>query len=71
MASASLDKKIAKATLVLGGCNIVAAIVFLIGYKVTGEWLFMLAAVLMALAGIGIFILSRRIKSKLSNIPED
>jgi len=71
MASASLDKKIAKATLVLGGCNIVAAIVFLIGYNFTGEWLFMLAAGLMALAGTGIFILSRRIKSKLSNIPED
>lgn len=71
MASASLDKKIAKATLVLGGCNIVAAIVFLIGYNVTGEWLFLLAAGLMALAGIGIFILSRRIKSKLSNISED
>lgn len=71
MSSASIDKKIAKATLILGGCNMVAAIVFIIGYTVTGEWLFMLAAILMTLAGVGVFVLSRRIKSRLSNISEE
>lgn len=71
MSPSSLDKKIAKATLVLASCNIVAAIVFIIGYTYTGEWLFMLAGVLMALAGIGVLLLYRRIKSKLHDLSEE
>ena len=71
MSSTSLDKKIAKATLILASCNIFAAIVFIVSYTYTGEWLFILAGSLMALAGIGVLLLYRRIKSILGNLSEE
>ena len=57
--------KIQRAIKILGGANFTASAVFTILYIISGEFLIALAAVLMALAGIGIFMLGKRITGKL------
>jgi hypothetical protein len=68
MAHSSVEAKIQKATMTLGVANFLAAIAFLTGYFISGEWLFLVASGAMLVAFIGIIVFSKKMKKKLGEM---